>query len=136
MCCDYCMFVIYKIREMYFRLLGTKDFNVKAKIERFIAAGSRCRKNLKYENFTSSFGRLCKKNPPKSVPRNYFSHSTNEITDSWRCRCRCRRQFLNSLKRACAKTFLSDVCQPETKCFSFQTALTPSRLYFSASLLL
>ena len=28
---------------------------------RCIAAGSRCRQNLKYENFTSSFGRLRKK---------------------------------------------------------------------------
>ena len=26
-----------------------------------------------------------------------FLHSTNEITDLWRCRWRCRRQILNSL---------------------------------------
>ena len=75
------MLVISKISEMYFRLPGTKDFNAKAKIERFIAAGSRC-KNLKYENFASLFGRLCQKNPPKTVLCNYFSHSTSEITNS------------------------------------------------------
>jgi len=34
------------------------SFHVKAKNERFTAAGSRCRNNLKYENLTSSFGGL------------------------------------------------------------------------------
>ena len=42
---------------MYFRLLGTNRSHVKAKNERFTGVGSRCRQNLKYENFTSSFGR-------------------------------------------------------------------------------
>ena len=32
-------------------------FHVKAKNDRFTAASSRCRQNLKFENFTSSFGR-------------------------------------------------------------------------------
>ena len=35
---------------------------------KFTAAGLRCRQNLKYENFTSSFGRLRQKIAPKSVP--------------------------------------------------------------------
>ena len=43
---------------MYFRLLGTNSFHVKAENEGFTATGLRCRQNLKYENFTSSFGRL------------------------------------------------------------------------------
>ena len=77
-------------------LLGTNGFHVKAKSERFTAVSSRCRQNLKYENFTSSFGR------PKSVPHvqhDYFSSfkSFNQIIDLWRCRWRCRRQILNSL---------------------------------------
>ena len=48
----------YKIGEVQFRLLGTNGFHVKAKNERFTAAGSRCRQNYKYENFTSLFGPL------------------------------------------------------------------------------
>ena len=52
------LITLYKIRELHFRLLGTKGFHVKAKRERFTAASSSCRQNLKYENFTSSFGRL------------------------------------------------------------------------------
>ena len=65
---DYSIFItLYKIGEVYFRLLGTNGFHVKAKNERFTAASSRCRQNLKYENFTSSFGRLRQNIAPKSV---------------------------------------------------------------------
>ena len=49
---------LYKIGGAHFRLLGTNGFHVKAKNERFTAANSRCRQNLKYENVTSSLGRL------------------------------------------------------------------------------
>ena len=44
--------------------------------ERFTAASFRCHQNLKYENFTSSFGRLRQNIAPKSVPHvqhDYFS---------------------------------------------------------------
>ena len=58
---------LYKISEVYFRLLGTYGIHAKAKKERFSAAGFRCRQNLKYENFTSSFGRLRQNIAPKSV---------------------------------------------------------------------
>ena len=58
----------YKIGEVHFRLLGTNGFHVKAKNGRFAAAGSRCPQNLKYENFTSLFGRLRQKIAAKSVP--------------------------------------------------------------------
>ena len=66
----------YKIGEVYFRLLGTNGFHIKAENERFSAVGSRCRQNLKYENFTSSFGKLRQKSVPKRVPpvqHDYFS---------------------------------------------------------------
>ena len=53
---------LHKIGEVYFRFLGTNGFHVKAENEQFTAAGSRCRQNLKYENFTSSSGRLRLKN--------------------------------------------------------------------------
>ena len=53
--------------------IGTNGFRVKAKKKRFIAASSRCRQNLKYENFPSSFGRLRQNIAPKSVPHDYFS---------------------------------------------------------------
>ena len=63
------MFItLYKIGGVHFRLLGTVGFHVKAKNERFTAVSSRCRQNLKYENFMSSFGRLRQNIAPKSVP--------------------------------------------------------------------
>ena len=52
------LITLHKIAEVHFRLLGTNGFHVKGKNERFTAASSRGRHNLKYENFTSSFGRL------------------------------------------------------------------------------
>ena len=77
MFCDYSKLVtLYKIDEVHFRLFGTNDFHAKAKNERFTAAGSRCRLNLKNENFVSSFGRLRQKIVPKSVrhvQHDYFS---------------------------------------------------------------
>ena len=60
---------LYKVGEVHFRLLGTSGFHIKnMKNERFAAAGSRCRQNLKNVNFTSLFGRLRKKIAPESVP--------------------------------------------------------------------
>ena len=71
--------MLYRIGELHFRLLGTNSFYVlKAKNERFTAASSRYRQNLKYENFTLSFGRICRKIVPKSVPHvqhDYFFSS-------------------------------------------------------------
>ena len=80
---DYSMLLtFYKIGEMHFRLLGTNGFHVKAENERFTAAGSCCRQNLKYETFTLSFDRLRKMtNAPKSVlhmQHDYFS-SFNQL---------------------------------------------------------
>ena len=80
---DYSMLVtLYKIGGVHFRLLGTNGFHVKGKSERFTAASFRCRQNLKYENFTSSFGRLRQNIAPKSVPHvqhNYF-FSFNQLS--------------------------------------------------------
>ena len=70
------LITLYKIRGMLFRLLATNGFRVKTKKERFTAARSRCRQNLKYENFPSSFGRLRQNTAPKSelhVQHDYFS---------------------------------------------------------------
>ena len=67
---------IVQNRRVLFRLLATNGFRVKAKEERFTAASSRCRQNLKYENFPSPFGRLRQNNARKSVPHvqhDYFS---------------------------------------------------------------
>ena len=58
--------------------------------ERFTGASSRCRQNLKYENFTSSFGRLVKtlhQKACRTCSTIIFLHSTNQIIDLWRCRC-------------------------------------------------
>ena len=70
------LITLYKIGGVQFRLLGKDGFHVKAKNERFTPAGSRCRQNLKYENFTSLVGRLRQNIAPKSVPHvqhDYFS---------------------------------------------------------------
>ena len=70
------LITLYKIGGVHFRLLGTNGFHVKAKNEKFTAATFRCRQNLKYENFTSSFGGLRQNIGPKSVPHvqhDYFS---------------------------------------------------------------
>ena len=87
------LITLYKIGELHFRLLGTNGFHDKAKSERFSAASSRCRQNLKCENFTSSFGKLRQNIAPKSVPHvqhgcfslfnqsNHFLYSTNQIID-------------------------------------------------------
>ena len=61
----------YKIGGVHFRSIGTNDFHVKAKNERFTAASSRCRQNLKYENFMSSFGRL-RQNIAARAARSFF----------------------------------------------------------------
>ena len=77
------LITLYKIGGVHFRLLGTNDFHVKAKNERFTVASSRCRHNLK-SSFTSSFGILRQNMAPKSVPHvlhNYFSSFNQSIID-------------------------------------------------------
>ena len=67
---------LYEIGQVSFCLLRTNGFQRKAENERFSAVGSRCRQNLTYENFTSSFGRLRQKIPSKrmlQVQHDYFS---------------------------------------------------------------
>ena len=68
--------------EVSFHLIGANDFRIKAENDRFSAEGSRCHHNVKFENFTSSFGRLRQKIAPKSVPHvqhDYYS-SFNQST--------------------------------------------------------
>ena len=68
--------MLYKIGEVtrHFRLLTTYGFHMKANNDRFPTAGCR-RQNLKMtENFTLSFGRLRRKNAPKSVPNVQHDH--------------------------------------------------------------
>ena len=38
--------MLYKVGEVCFRSLGMNGFHIKAKNEKIIAAGSRCRQNL------------------------------------------------------------------------------------------
>ena len=76
-------------------MLGTNDFRVKAEDETFIAAGSRCRQNLKFVDLASSFGGLRQELQQKACSTMIFPHCTNQIIDLWRSRC--RRLFLNFL---------------------------------------
>ena len=59
---------LYKIGEVYIRLLDTNGFHVKRENEKFTATGSLCRQYLKYETFALSFDRLRQKIELKSVP--------------------------------------------------------------------
>ena len=43
------LFTLYKVNELYSRVLGTNGFHVKAENERFTVAVSRFPQNLKYE---------------------------------------------------------------------------------------
>ena len=69
--------VVQSRRSVFFACLARMLFiHVKSKNERFTAASSCCRQNLKYENFTSSFCRLRQNMAPKSVQHvqhDYFS---------------------------------------------------------------
>ena len=81
MFCNYFKLVsMYKIGEVHFRLLGTNGFHAKVKNERFTAAGSRCRQNLKNENLTPYFGRIRQKIAPKSV---YAPHAQHDYFSSF-----------------------------------------------------
>ena len=94
---------LHKMREVCFCLLGTNDFHVKAKNERFTAAGLRCRRNLKYENFTSSYCRLRQKIAPKRVPHvqhDYFLIKTIKSLICGFVVAVADPFWLNSLKRA------------------------------------
>ena len=57
---------LYKLGEVYFFLLGTTGFHIKAKNEKFSAAGLRRGRNLiyisKYGDLTSLLGKLRQKN--------------------------------------------------------------------------
>ena len=71
---------LYKIGGVHFRLLATNGFHVKAKTERFTAASSRCRQNLKYETFMSfvmscllSTSKNCTKKRAARAARLFFS---------------------------------------------------------------
>ena len=68
------MVVTLKRGEVHFHSLGTNGYHAKAKNERFTAASSRCRQNLKYENFTSSIARLSQKIALKGVPHMQHDH--------------------------------------------------------------
>ena len=103
MFCNYSMLVaLHRIGKVQYRLLGTDGCHVKAKNEGFTAAGWR-RRNIKYQYFMSSFGRLRQKKEKEqkaycTFSTIYFLHSTNQIIDFRRCRC---RYFLNSLFQLC-----------------------------------
>ena len=86
------LITLYKKGEVRFPWLGTNGFHVKAKNDRFIAASSRCRQNLKYENFTSSFGRLHQNIAPKSVA-DYVWQTTSKHCTEKRAACAALLSF-------------------------------------------
>ena len=128
-------------------------FSLRGREWKIIAAGLRCRQNLGYENFTSSFGRLRQKLHQKACRTcsTIFPHSTNQIIDLWRRRGRFRRHFANSLvtttpqsKRAARGARTQEqvravLCEKTTKlphsmlCWHLiSTAPTPVQLLYSS----
>ena len=80
---------------------------------------SRCRQNLKYEKFTSLFGRVRHKLRQKACrtcSNIIFPDSTNEIIDPWWCLC-CRH-FINL--PSLTKTFLFQVLKYSLFFFLFK----------------
>ena len=90
--CDFSTLVaLYKIGGVHFRWLGTNGFQVKAENERFTAASSRYRQNLKYENFTSTrrladYVKILHQKAYRTCCTIIFLHLTNQIIDLGRCR--------------------------------------------------
>ena len=89
---------LYKIGEVYFRLLPTNGFHVKAENERFDCCGFALSSG-RTSNMKISRRRLTNyaKNPHQKACRTcskiIFPHSTNEIIDLLCCRCRSRHRF-------------------------------------------
>ena len=78
---DYSMLVtLYKIGEVHFRLIGADGFHVRDKNERFTAAGSRCRQNLKYVIWQTTSQNCTKKRAARAA-RLCFPYSTSQIID-------------------------------------------------------
>ena len=92
------LITLYKIGGVHFRLHG---FHVKAKNERFTAASSRCRQNLKINMKISGcrladYVKTLQQKACRTCSTIIFLHSTNQIIDLWRFRWRCSREILNS----------------------------------------
>ena len=94
--CDYSMLVkLYKIGKVYFRLFYSNSFHVKAKDERFTAAGSHCTK-ISSRHLADYFNKLHQK-AWRTCCTIVFLNSFNQIIDLWCCRSRSSHRFLNSL---------------------------------------
>ena len=70
MLCDYSLlFTLCEIDAVSFHLIETNGFNIKTEKKRLTAAGGEglgCRQNFKFQNLTSSFGRLRQRNVLKA----------------------------------------------------------------------
>ena len=99
--CDYSMLVtLCKVGEVCFRFLGTNGFSCKGKEWKIYCCGLALPSKHVQSNMKISRRYLAKNCTKKRVARAarlFFPHSTNQIIDLWRCRCRCCRRFLNSL---------------------------------------
>ena len=107
--CDYFMLVrLYKIGGVHFRLLGTNAFHLKLKNEGFTAASLRCLRtsDMKISRLRlADYVKTLHQKACHTCSTIIFLHSTNKIIDLWRCRWRCRRQILNSLRAAISRKY-------------------------------
>ena len=104
-----------KQSQLYFRLLGTNGFHIKAENERFTASGSRSRQSLKYENSRRrlpDYVKTLHQKACRTCSTITFPHRTNQIIDMWRCRC--RRRFPKHVNLTSSFGRLPIVCQKIT----------------------
>ena len=88
---------------------GRSSFKVNIENERCTAVCSRCRQNLKFGNFTLSFGRRTqgiRSSACGTCSTIIFAHSTNQIIVFWRPRWRCHGPCLSSLLSSKRRTSL------------------------------
>ena len=90
---------LYKIGEVYFRLLGTSDFHVKRDRARDLKLQARVvvkTSNMEFSRrYLADYVKKLHHKACRTCRTIIFPYSTNQIIDLWRCRCRSRRRFLD-----------------------------------------
>ena len=126
---------------MHFRMFGMNGSHAKAKNETFTDVGLTCVRTSKMKISRRHLADYVKKLHQKACCTSntiFFLHSTNQIIELWRCRCRCCRYFLkfpiHVITQACEMCkneklpVQTTVCRCQIVC-KILTFLLPSSLW-------